>query len=196
MKKLTVVATILALAAACSGKPVPEDQFYRLPEPAATNGAAGLATGPVFVEQVIADGVHRERAIVHAKRELPTQLLQYHYQYWMDSPTRMVRDHLADYLRAGNAAPLVSTSPDVQAEISIFGRIREFEILEDGGDSEVVVGLEFRVDRAGRDTPVLIKTYEERGKVAGDSVSAGVAAFGETLTRIYARLVEDIRAGG
>jgi len=195
MKKLTVFAT-LALIAACAADPVPEDQFYRLPAPAAAERASGLASGTVFVEQFIADGVHRERAVVRAQRESPTQLLQYHYQYWMDSPTRMVRDHLADWLRAGNAAPLVSTAPDIQAEISIFGRIRQFEIVEGGGNGEVVVVLEFRVDRAGRDTPVLIRSYEERVTAADDTVSGAVEAFGEALSRIYGRLVDDIRAAG
>jgi ABC-type uncharacterized transport system auxiliary subunit len=195
MRKLTVFASILILVAACSANPVPEDHFYRLPAATAAEGAAGLVSGTIFVEQMIADGVHRERAIVRANRNAPTQLLQYHYEYWMDSPTRMIRDHLADYLRAGGAAPLVSISPDVQAEISVFGRIRQFEILEGDGNDEVVVGMEFRVDRAGRETPVLIRTYEERGETGDDTVRAAVAAFGEALSRIYARLAQDIRSG-
>jgi ABC-type uncharacterized transport system auxiliary subunit len=195
MKKLTALATILALTAACSGNPVPEDHFYRLPAPAAAEGVTGLSSGTVFVEQFIADGVHRERAIVYAKRAASTELLQYHYHYWMDSPTRLVRDHLADYLRAGGAAGLVSTSPDVLAELSIFGRIRQFEIIEGAGAGEAIVSLEFRVDREGKDAPILIKSYEERTAADDDSVNGAVAAFGTALGRIYARLAEDIRAG-
>ena len=195
MKRLTLVATILALTAACSGNPpVPEDRFYRLPVPTAAEGVSGLATGPIFVEQFIADGVHRERAIVYARNRASTELLQYHYQYWIDSPTRLVRDHLADYLRAGNAAGLVSSAPDVQAELSIFGRIRHFEFVEGSGGGEAVVGLEFRVDRLGHDTPLLIRVYEERSDSADDSMNGAVAAFGAALTRIYGRLVTDIRA--
>jgi ABC-type uncharacterized transport system auxiliary subunit len=195
MKKLTVFATILVLTAACSGNPVPEDHFYRLPGPAAATGAAGLVAGTVFVEQLLADGLYRERAIVRADRGSPTQLSQYHYEYWMDSPTRMVRDHLADYLRGGGAASVVSTSPDVPAEVSIFGRIQQLEIVEGSGNDEVAVAIEFRVDREGRDTPVLIRAYEERAQAGDDSVNGAVAAFGDALSRIYARLVEDIRAG-
>jgi ABC-type uncharacterized transport system auxiliary subunit len=194
MKKLTVFATILVLAAACSGNPVPEDQFYRLP-PASAEGLSGLASGPIFVEQLIADGVHRERAVVYAKQAASTNLLQYHYRYWTDSPTRLIRDHLADYLRAGGAAELVSTSADVRAQLSIFGRIRQFEVVEGPGTGEAVVGLEFRVDHSDRDRPLLIKVYQERAAAADDSMNGAVTAFGTALTRIYGRLTADIRAG-
>jgi len=195
MKKLTVFATIAVLTAACSGQPpVPEDHFYRLPAPATAESVSGLSAGAIFVEQFIADGVHRERAIVYAKHAASTELLQYHYQYWIDSPTRLVRDHLADYLRGGGAAELVSTSPDIPAELSIFGRIRQFEIVEGQGGGEVVVGLEFRVDRAGRTAPLLVKNYEERFVSGDDSMNGAVTAFGTALARIYAHLAADIRA--
>jgi ABC-type uncharacterized transport system auxiliary subunit len=194
MKKLTAFATVLFLAAACAGKPVPTDLFFRLPAPAAAESVAGLSSGPVFVEQFIADGVHRERPIVYAARPQATELQQYHYYFWTDSPTRLVRDHLIDFLRAGNAASLVSSSPDVAAELGIFGRIRQFEFNEEPGNGEVAVALEFRVERAGRNTPLLIKAYEERAEPRNDTMNGVVDAFGAALSRIYERLAADIRS--
>jgi ABC-type uncharacterized transport system auxiliary subunit len=148
----------------------------------------------VFVEQFIADGLHRDRAIAYAERPQAAELQQYHYYFWTDSPSRLVRDHLIDYLRAGNAASLVSSAPDVMAEISIFGRIRQFEFIEGPGNGEAAVALEFRVDRLGRNEPLLIRSYEERAAPGSDTMNGAVEAFGAALTRIYERLATDIRA--
>src|SRR5690606_33907174 len=139
-------------------------------------------------------GVLMERALVYTAGGDATEVRQHHYHHWVDPPPRLVRDHLIDYLRADGAAPLVSRAPDVDAELSLFGRIRRMEIVSGRGSDEVRVELEFRVEQRDRETPLLLTQYEERVPLGSDSITAAVDAFGTALSAIYTRLCEDIRS--
>jgi ABC-type uncharacterized transport system auxiliary subunit len=195
MKRLLILLAAWAVLGGCGGSPpVPTDHYYRLPAPQVSGAATDLAPGPIYVERFLADGVLTERAIAYTQDADATEVRQHHYHHWVDSPTRLVRDHLIDWLRADRAAPLVSAAPDVDAELSLFGKIRRFEIVHGRGSGEVVVELEFRVEKRDRDTPLLIERYTERVPLRSDSIGTAVDGFGAALSAIYARLSGDIRS--
>jgi ABC-type uncharacterized transport system auxiliary subunit len=192
MRKFYVLVLLLGLGA-CSGQPpVPEDHYYRLTAPQATALATPLVSGPIFVERFIADGIYHERALVYSKDGSATDLLQHHYHFWSVTPSVLIRDQLIDFLRAAGAASAVVSSPDVVSDLSIFGTVRRFDRELHGGSATVAVTLDIRVEVKGGDAPLLVRTYEQRVDVSGDSVDDSISAYAQALTEIYAKLVTDI----
>jgi ABC-type uncharacterized transport system auxiliary subunit len=191
----TIMLSLAVLAlGACGGQPpVPEDFYYRLVKPAAPAQAQALSDGTIFVEQFIADGVHRERALTYVTGDPAVEIRQHHYHHWMDSPSRMLRDQLIDTLRAGQAAPLVTDAPEVVSDLNIHGKIRRFDQRPASG-GEVTVALDFRVERSDRPEPLLVRSYEARAPVAGRDMAAAAGAYSVALAEIYAALIADIAA--
>ena len=186
--------TIVLFLAGCAGQgPAPTDHYYRLPAVTAASSHEPLTEGVIFVEQLIADGIYRERAMLYAGDPPALELNQYHYQHWIDTPSRLIRDHMIDYLRAANSAPQVVYVADVPAELSIFGRIRQFERQSGKDGNTVAVNLEFRVNSKYSELPVLIKEYPRQVDLKDISMSGSVDAFASALTSIYDELIEDIR---
>ncbi|MGH8248561.1 MAG: ABC-type transport auxiliary lipoprotein family protein [Gammaproteobacteria bacterium] len=187
------ILLVLMSVAACSGQPpVPEDHFYRLTQPSTAASAAVLTGGAIFVERFIADGVHRDRALTYMVGS-DSELKQHHYHHWIDSPARLLRDHLIDYLRASAAAAVVTDSPTEAAGLSIYGKIRQFDIVSRDGMQQVAVALEFRVETPTDDRPPFVRAYERRREAGERTLNGAVEAFSGALDDIFSQLVEDLR---
>jgi len=186
-----VLFWILALHGCAATNPAPEDRYYRLPPPHPSVRAGPLVSGAVSVQRFQSSGLHGQRPIVYSDDSSEIELLQYHYHYWIDSPTRLVADFLADYLRAAGAAEPVLVDDGDAGELNISGRITGFERIT-GSNGGVVVSLQFRVDRRGATAPLLLRDYREEAGVAGDTMERAAAAFGTALDAICARLVRDL----
>ena len=195
MKPTTLALTVLVLviSACSSAPPVPEDRYYRLPDEGATSQTRLLRQGAIFVERFTADGIYQDRAIAYSDRSTPTVVLQHHYSFWLDSPSKMLQLRLEDYLRHADAAPLVTDVPWASAGLSVYGRILRLDRVLGPGSTEVRVALEFNVRQAGKDVPLLVKEYKAGATAADQSVQSSVAAFGTALSEIFSRLIRDIR---
>lgn len=188
---------LIALIAGCAGQgPAPEDHYYRLPPVSAGGDQAPLTDGVIFVERLLAEGVYRERSILYSGDPEAIELSRYHYQHWIDTPSRMIRDHLIDYLRASHQAGQIVFIADVPAHFSIYGRIRQFERRLTASGITIAVALEFRVTAGTGGTPLLLKQYSRTEEIGSDSMAASVNVFARLLGDIYGELVEDIRAQG
>ena len=195
MMRNSIIALPLIALVACGGQStVPEDHYYRLPSPEVASKSTPLTDGAIFVEQFIADGIHHERALVYADAAAPSELLQYHYHFWAESPSRLLRDHFIDYLRSANAGRMITDSPEVPAELSIYGKIKRLDQIVKSGTAEVVAEVEFRVQKAGSDAPVLVRQYERAKALQDRSLGAAVSAFASALSEIYSQLVDDVAA--
>lgn len=193
MNRVASILLLLISAAGCSGQPpVPEDHFYRLSPPAQAASPAVIAGGAIFVERFIADGVHRDRALTYVDRA-DNELKQHHYHHWIDSPARLLRDHLIDFLRAVAAATVVTDSPTEAAGLSIYGKIRQFDIVSGNGSQQVAVALEFRVESATDGKPPFVRAYERRREADDSTLIGAVKAFSAALNEIFSHLVEDLR---
>lgn len=186
-----LLALTLILSSCAINPPVPEDHYYRLPWMHATLPEVRLTGGNIFVAQFIADGLYRERPLIHTPGRSGVELLQYHYHHWIDSPTRMLRDQLIRYLTDSRAAAAVVDTTDVSADIEVHGKIRAFERHEYGNTDRVNVELEFRVDRAGSGIPVLMSAYKVQIDVRDDTMNGVVDAFGVALSQVFAQLLDD-----
>ena len=185
---------ILLLIAGCAGSsPIPRDHFYRLPDPTLQSEPVQIVLGDIFVEQFITDGLHRERAILYTNDPLSIELGQYHYHHWIDSPTRLIRDQLIQFLRVSNVASRVYDTPDVSAGLHIYGKIRRFERQHNEASDSIIVSLDLRVMQSGLESPLLLKLYTEQIDFEGQSMNKAVVAFAEALSIIFSHLIEDIK---
>jgi uncharacterized lipoprotein YmbA len=183
---------LLVLCSCAMNAPLPADHYYKLPWQHATLPEIRLTESGIFVEQFIADGLYRERALLYTIDRLGIDLMQYHYHHWVDSPARMLRDQLIRYLTETRAGARVTGVPDAAALLGIHGTVKGFERREYGHTDQVHVELEFRVDRSGMDMPVLLADYQAQVEVTGTEMNDVVIAFEAALSQIFAHLLSDL----
>ncbi|MDX1518651.1 MAG: ABC-type transport auxiliary lipoprotein family protein [Gammaproteobacteria bacterium] len=190
--RLIIISLVMFLWSCGSQQPVPVDRYYRLPEinPASVQQVS-LSDGVIYVSVFETDGLHRERALIYSDSREGLELKQYHYHHWIDSPTRMIRDHLVEFLRAASAAPTIVSSVDPYPQIEIRGKIKRFDQIKNGSGTEVIVVLELRADKEGR--LVHIGDYILTEKVPGDTFPESIAAFNRALINCFTQFVNDVK---
>ena len=72
------------------------------------------------MDRFVADGLTAGRPIVYSESGRPREVLEYHYHFWTEPPTILLRDQLVVYLRAAKVADTVVTpehrvEPDYEA---------------------------------------------------------------------------------
>ncbi|MBL6958664.1 MAG: membrane integrity-associated transporter subunit PqiC, partial [Rhodospirillales bacterium] len=172
----------LALAA-CAQPEVPRDQFYRLVAAKPEQSAPNVFSGILQIDRFVADGLTAGRPIVFSISGRQHQLQEYHYHFWTQAPTIMLRDELVAYLRQAKVAPSVVT-PDmrVAANYVISGKIRRLERV-DGPPTRSVVELELAVRRIKGEKLLLLRTYRDEVQTADSTVSATVDALNASLNK-------------
>ena len=195
MKRHLLCLAVVLIVTACSGPgPAPADHYYRLPPVSADADPVPLTEEGIFVERFIADGIYRERSIIYSEDPKTIELNRYHYHHWIDTPSRLLRDYLIDYLREVFPQTQVVFIPDVPVQYSIYGHIRQFERRISRSGVSIAVALEFTVRTPASAYPVLIREYRRTEDLGDASMSASVNAFARLLVSIYEELVADIRA--
>lgn len=191
LPRILLIALVVVLGACAGLKPVPVDRYYRLPELRSSEYPdQKLSNGVLYVSLLETDGLHRERAMVYTDNMLGLELRQYHYQHWIDTPPRMIRDHLVSYLRAINAAPTVVTSVDPYPQLEISGKLRRFDRVISDADNAVTVALELQAEMDGE--LIHIADYSATEQVSGESVEDAVAAFNGALVSCFEQFVKDV----
>jgi ABC-type uncharacterized transport system auxiliary subunit len=180
---------LLILSACAKAPPVPTDTYYRLTTPQVSTPAP-LTTGIILVRPLQGDGLHSDRAILHAQDPQGVVLTQYSYHFWNEAPPRLIQHQLIDYLRAAQSGRLVVGELDGDPALTISGRIKEFERQEGGKQTTVRVSLELRLDDAHRQ-PLLVQDYSEYAPAGGDDLSGTVAAFDQALNTLFTRFLAD-----
>ncbi|MCG8324027.1 MAG: PqiC family protein [Thiotrichales bacterium] len=191
--RILIIPVLLFLISCGAQKPVPIDHFYRLPEISSESVPdVSLSDGVIYVSIFETDGLHRERALVYSEGGNELELKQYHYQHWVDSPTRMLRDHLVQYLRAASASPTVVTSVDPYPQMEIRGKIHRFDQINTDSNTSVTVSLELRADSDNR--LLHIQDYDFTETVSGDSVEDTVNSYNSLLIKSFTQFVNDVKA--
>ena len=195
---------VLALAVALGGcfgeaPPVPRDHFYRLlvamPDEAPGNPGGAHLEGVLLVRAFDASGLLRERPLLYSASGSSTELQQHDYQYWTDTPPRMLQDQLVTYLRRSGIADSVVT-PDLRtaADFEVIGKVERLERLLDKNPAGVVAELELALLRTADDVLVVVDTYAVEARSDGNDYEDSVAALNRAVTDIFARFLADIRA--
>lgn len=194
---LAAVAVLLAtmLAGCASPGALPEDHFYMLPDPhAATVLHTPLLEGTLAVTRLRAAGVRNERAMLYIEEAHPLQILRYHYHYWSEPPTELIRNHLVAYLRKlGVATQSVTYMPGMEADAVVRGELLRFERELGATGTGVHVEIELSYMPKGRTAPLWSKAYRAQTQARNASIDATVAAFSIALQQIYAEFVRDLQ---
>ncbi len=194
MKRAIVPALALALAlSACSPTPQPPDHFYRLQAAAPAQAlAAPVLPGVLEVGRLRSEPLISGRPIAHRSDEPPHDLTEYHYHFWTESPTLMLRDEMVSFLRAANVAEKVVT-PDLRLDVDykLSGKLRRLEKI-DGSPDKVLLEMEVALKpRRGGDL-LMLETYRIEAESQGDGVSGAVLALQGAVNAVFAKLAADI----
>ena len=181
------------LAACGSAAPVPEDQFYRLSAAAPSSPLAKtLFKGTLEVDRFVADGLTAGRPIVYSEAGKPYRVKEYHYHFWTQPPTVMLRDELVLYLRQARVSDTVVT-PEMRlrADYVLTGKIRRLEKIV-GTTPKTVLEIELGLRKASGGKLVFLDTYRIESPSSGPGVGAAVESLNESLSSIYANFVADL----
>ena len=190
-----LAVAVAAIVAACaSAPPVPEDQFYRLRAVRAATAPAAklLFPGTIEIDRFVADGVTAGRPIVYSEAGKPYQVKEYHYHFWTQPPTVMLRDELVSYLRAARIAKAVVT-PEmrVAADYVLTGKIIRLERIV-GTPPKAVLEIELGVRKATGGGLVFLDTYRLEAAADGPGVDDAVQALNAALSAVYDKFVADL----
>ena len=192
--RLGAAMAVITVVGCAAQPPVPQDRYYRLQSVVATAPLAAPALpGILEIERFSADGLADGRPIVYIDPTDPNQLLEYHYHFWTQSPSIMLRDELVTYLRAVKVATnVVSPEMRLEPEFAMTGRsVRLEQILSNPGST--VMELEFAIRKQSDNKLVFLKSYRQDVKQASSGVSGAVDALNQALNLIYADLLADLR---
>lgn len=184
----------LGLLTGCaSGPGIPETVYYRLPpQPVLAPTAQGLEA-PLVVDAFYADGVHSDISLLYSTDPDGERLRAYHYQLWLDPPTRMLQRRLIRTLDAAHVAPKVlETLSTGASHYRLVARIEAFERIKRGDAWVVRANLNIKLSRSDVELPLLLRDYQREVPADGITVRDSVRALGSAIDSIYAELIGDI----
>ncbi len=187
------VAMVVFLTACGSAERVPEDQFYRLrAETPSSPAARTLFKGTLEVDRFVADGLTAGRPIVYSEAEKPHQVKEYHYHFWTQPPTVMLRDELVTYLRAAHVSDTVVT-PEMRlpADYILTGKIKRLEQVV-GDQPKAVLEIELGLRKASGGKLIFLDTYQIESPSSGSGVDDAVKSLNKSMSAIYANFVADL----
>lgn len=198
MRTFWPAALAALLLAGCASSPgIPDTLYFRLADPVGVPApGADRLDAPLVIETLLADGVHSDQAILYSTDPDGDRLKAYHYQLWVDPPTRMLQRRLIRYLDQAAIAPLVvDRLPPKGDQYRLQLRLEAFERVRTASGWVVRVGFEARLDQPGHALPRLNKRYAQE-LPADDGIRASVAAQAVALDMLYAQLATDLVAAG
>ena len=190
MKRHIFILFIFILPACVKQPPLPTDHYYRLPALQEVNTDSEIIDS-VSVIAFQADGLYRERAILYSENEI--EIKQYHYHHWVDSPSRLLQEYLAERLRLSNISEVVLTTFEGNSNIIIKGKIKAFEQKKLNDKNSAFVSIEFRVEENNVSLPILYKQYTQVIDSEGSSMTSTINAFGIAVNSIYENFYYDLK---
>lgn len=190
-------AAAVALLAACASAPgIPETTWHRLPAASAPAPLGTPSALPIVVQQLEADGLHADQALLYALDPSGQRLRAYHYHFWVDPPGYLLQRRMMARLRAAEAAERITDQlSSRQPALWVSGRIERFErVPRAGGGYEAQVGLRLRVTRRDAAEPLVEREYAATVAAADDSLAASVQALGAATDQALDGFLRDLGA--
>lgn len=184
-----VLLPALWLAGCGSAGVVPEDQFYRLADPAAGKAVPRPVLEQVLVAPFRGPAIYRERAILHADAVAPLRLRRHHYHFWADPPTVLLAQQLARYLEDTGLAGQARVG-EGDARYRVRGVLSHFEQIHRPGGVSVRVGMQLTLEDRMTGRTLYSESFEEARDASGGRVYETVEAFSDAVAAIYRRFGE------
>ncbi len=189
---LLVVSTLVLLGGCLSVGKAPSDHFYRLELTAPDlRFDSSVLPGTIQVTRPSADALTGERYLLYRENGQSMQVRHHPYHQWMDSPTLIIQQEIARYLRSSGLSDHVVT-PEHRARVDylLSCRIAKFErVLDDS--PRVVMELEIGLTHMRTREPLLLQRYREEHPTRGEGVAASIEAYDQALAQILKRFVAD-----
>ncbi len=190
---LVITGLLAGLLNACGGGApvVPDDQFYRL-QAAEPSVSKKLFSGTLEVDRFVADGLMAGRPIVYSEAGKSYQVKEFHYHFWTQSPTVMLRDELVTYLRRAKISDTVVT-PElrISADYVLSGKIKRLEKII-GEQPKTALEIELGLKKAAGGKLIFLDTYRMETDSDGKGVGDAVASLNKSLSAIYAKFITDL----
>lgn len=201
MSKERFNVVVLCLAAVFAGAcatpdPIPADRYFRVDSTLPADCCESLAAEFV-ITPLRADGLYGDRAVLLANPN-GTELTQQRYDFWVDSPGRMLSYALMEALRARGAEALVLERGRPEPEqIVVAGRIDRFELIREPGTGRyqphIAIDFEIRSAAAGllfaQRFEAVGAATEYQDALAGKGVSEATSAVFAALTGVLADIL-------
>lgn len=186
-----ILASILWLGG-CLGGPAPPDHFYRLelPDPNTRLDPPPL-NGTLQVTRPWADALTSERQLLFRQNHESSRLRRHAYHRWVDSPTLILQQEIAHYLRTSHIAEQVVT-PELRVNVDYLLTCRIAKLEQVLNDSpRVVMELELSITHVKNRQVLLLQTYREEQATESPRASTAVIAYNRVLTNILNRFLAD-----
>ncbi|MGB0908772.1 MAG: ABC-type transport auxiliary lipoprotein family protein [Nitrospirales bacterium] len=189
---LWILSSLGFFLASCMGGPAPQDHYYRLelPEPTSQFHAPPLQ-GTLQITRPWADALTSERHLLYRQNMKTSQVFRHAYHRWSDSPTLILQQQIAHYLRgSGIASQVVTPELRVKANYQFSCRISKMERVLDNSP-RVIIELELGVIHMRNREAMLLRTYYEELPINTHKISDSIEGYNQALTIILNQFIKD-----
>lgn len=193
MRKHLALATLAALLSACSILPEsrPVD-VYRLPSALATPASAVPQRNGIGSVRVLRPATGNQlsgRRIVVVPDDLRVSV--YADAAWSDTVPALMRERLADALRAAGRFDTVSTDEhSLRAEFEVDTDLRAFHSEYRSGAPDALVRIDAHLVHAGTRSVLASRSFESRVRASEEALPAVVAALGKAADEVGSALAD------
>ncbi|WP_447968021.1 ABC-type transport auxiliary lipoprotein family protein [Nitrospira sp. M1] len=188
----TLVIGTAVLLGGCVGGPAPQDHFYRLElPPPESSFTSPLLQGTLQITRPWADALTSERHLLYRTATGTAQVHRHAYHHWIDSPTLIIQQQIAQYLRhSGMATHVVTPDLRVKADYRFSCRMTKLERLVDDSP-RVIIEMELGLSHMRERETVLLRTYHVEEPTHSYDIAAAIEAYNHALTNILDQFLAD-----
>ena len=193
-KPLAAVVLSLALGACASVGPPPQENYYRLPSLPVTAVKNGpLLKGTLLIDQVTADELHSDTAMLYSEDPQGLQLHRYSYQHWQDSPPNLVATSLQRQLSdAGIAGNVVLNEAGETPAWVLNVRLDRFEQWSGKDRHSVMVEMALQLKDDQQRQTVLNENYAKTVNMPDSEPLTSVGGYREALRQVVESFLADL----
>ena len=188
-----MVVSGLVLLGCAGPSPIPHDRYYRVapPVPATPAAQSSWTDGTLYVAPFVASGVYAERALLVSEAE-GTRIKPQRYEFWIDSPSKILQGSLIEHLESLAVSPRVSAArPRTPPSLIIRGRVVRFELAQRDGVYTPDVAINFEIIDPEKGA-IFAETFAATGRPVDDPRGAGEPGFSAPLRAIFDQFVDDV----
>ncbi len=192
---LFLSTTLLLSACFGGGSSIPDDHYYRLPEPVGEKLPNPILNGTLSIKKIITHGIYGERSLIYTDKNNNIKLNRYHYHHWEKSPSTLIQDNLVQYLKTIGIAHQViaynqNTNPDYLLEAELI------TLHRDMSSNGIIanISIDIRIYNKSNNSIYINKRYHSKLLAKSDKLIDTIQAYSDGLHNIYDELISDLQS--